>query len=340
MAASWYTGAMYAWAIKSRGFTIVELLIVIVVIAILAAITIVAYSGIQDRAKASALQSEVTSVARKVEAEKAQSSSEQYPSSLASLNVSGVGTDYYYSATDNSYCVTKENGAIRYSATSGHPSAFRGDCGANDVVGWYKMNNNGVDDGISGVNASLTSVMSVAGQNGQANGAYSFNGTDSQLYAASSYGLTDINATLSTWVYTFSSSDHGAFLRVGTASGTGADTRGYGIGMGGTQFSNSGTYLGALFESRRWIMSTTDIPLNAWNHVAMTLDDGGTPTLYLNGARVGSYPGTNAYSPAVQGTAIGGYGTRFFGGRLDDVRFYNRALTDAEIVGMYASGAQ
>ena len=33
----------------SRGFTIVELLIVIVVIAILAAITIVAYNGIQTR---------------------------------------------------------------------------------------------------------------------------------------------------------------------------------------------------------------------------------------------------------------------------------------------------
>ena len=33
-----------------QGFTIVELLIVIVVIAILAAITIVAYTGIQNRA--------------------------------------------------------------------------------------------------------------------------------------------------------------------------------------------------------------------------------------------------------------------------------------------------
>lgn len=41
------------WAGKSKGFTIVELLIVIVVIAILATITIVAYNGVQNKAKTS-----------------------------------------------------------------------------------------------------------------------------------------------------------------------------------------------------------------------------------------------------------------------------------------------
>ena len=41
---------------KDRGFTIVELLIVIVVIAILAAITIVAYSGITARANTTKAQ--------------------------------------------------------------------------------------------------------------------------------------------------------------------------------------------------------------------------------------------------------------------------------------------
>jgi prepilin-type N-terminal cleavage/methylation domain-containing protein len=44
---------------NKNGFTIVELLIVIVVIAILAAITVVAYNGIQDRAKNSKRDSDV-----------------------------------------------------------------------------------------------------------------------------------------------------------------------------------------------------------------------------------------------------------------------------------------
>lgn len=46
---------------KQKGFTIVELLIVIVVIGILAAITVVAYNGIQNRANNTVVQSDLRS---------------------------------------------------------------------------------------------------------------------------------------------------------------------------------------------------------------------------------------------------------------------------------------
>ncbi len=53
---------------KSKsGFTIVELLIVIVVIAILAAITVVAFNGIKDRAIDSEKASETATIKRKLE---------------------------------------------------------------------------------------------------------------------------------------------------------------------------------------------------------------------------------------------------------------------------------
>lgn len=51
----------------TKGFTIVELLIVVVVIAILAAITIVAYNGVTARAKTSKGSSEATMILRKLE---------------------------------------------------------------------------------------------------------------------------------------------------------------------------------------------------------------------------------------------------------------------------------
>lgn len=54
------------WALKQKGFTIVELLIVIVVIGILAAVVIVAYNGIQNRAFDSAVQADLKNIANKM----------------------------------------------------------------------------------------------------------------------------------------------------------------------------------------------------------------------------------------------------------------------------------
>lgn len=52
---------------KPRGFTLVELLIVIVVIAILAAIAIVAYNGVQERARDSQRDSDIRTIRNALE---------------------------------------------------------------------------------------------------------------------------------------------------------------------------------------------------------------------------------------------------------------------------------
>lgn len=66
------------WSAKAkRGFTIVELLIVIVIIGILAGIVIVAYNGIQDRARNAVRLSDMKAAERVVEAYFAQNG--EYP---------------------------------------------------------------------------------------------------------------------------------------------------------------------------------------------------------------------------------------------------------------------
>lgn len=64
---------------KQAGFTIVELLIVVVVIAILAAITVVAYNGITNNAYDSSVKSDLANIARKYEMFKADNPAGLYP---------------------------------------------------------------------------------------------------------------------------------------------------------------------------------------------------------------------------------------------------------------------
>lgn len=72
---------------RPRGFTIVELLIVIVVIAILAAIVIVAYQGVQGRARDSARLSDMKTIMKALEIYKTNTGS--YPGANSTPTANG-----------------------------------------------------------------------------------------------------------------------------------------------------------------------------------------------------------------------------------------------------------
>jgi prepilin-type N-terminal cleavage/methylation domain-containing protein len=99
--------------IDSRGFTIVELLIVIVVIAILAAITIVAYNGIQQRSHTTASKTAAENLAKKYESYNAINNA--YPTTNTAANT----TTALNGLTDSSL----QGSGI----TIGTPSATTGD---------------------------------------------------------------------------------------------------------------------------------------------------------------------------------------------------------------------
>lgn len=100
-----------------RGFTIVELLIVIVVIAILAALTVVAFNGITNQAKNSARAADLKQWKKKSEAHKVENSIECPPNYAFVYGNSTLGT--------NDFCVMKYEaknvGGVPTSQASGTP---------------------------------------------------------------------------------------------------------------------------------------------------------------------------------------------------------------------------
>lgn len=80
-------------------------------------------------------------------------------------------------------------------------------------------------------------------------------------------------------------------------------------------------------------------------HIVMALSSqSGRIKVYVNGAQICDQPGPTAMTNYnTNSFLVGAYsanGNEGFNGRIDDARFYSRALTDAEVKGLYDQGAQ
>ncbi len=123
------------------GFTIVELLIVIVIIGILATITIVAFNGIQNRARASEASSALSQAVKKIKVWQVDNS-DQTPIDLATAGVTNsTSVTYQYKpGTNGSYCITATSGSVSYKVTeSTQPNS--GGCAGHGTGGVEPITN-------------------------------------------------------------------------------------------------------------------------------------------------------------------------------------------------------
>ena len=318
---------------KTSGFTIVELLIVIVVIAILAAITIVSYNGIQSRAREATVQSDLENAAKQLEIYKLTlSGAENYPVNLstAALKASAnTAYAYSYNATSDTYCLTATNSGISYYIAAGIPPKS-GTCLLTDgLVGWWKLNGNANDTSGNSNNGTNTGAVLTTGQDGQANGAYSFNGS-SKISLPATAAVTGNNTyAISVWVKP-------------TAYG---NTKGIvGWGLWGTNSNANAIRLTSTGINHYWwyndlVVTKAGLADGFW-HSIIAQFNGTTRSIYVDGALVGSDTpvGHNATANDVN---IGvTYGTEYFTGSIDDVRIYDKALQVYEIQALYGAGAQ
>jgi prepilin-type N-terminal cleavage/methylation domain-containing protein len=157
---------------NNRAFTIVELLIVIVVIGILAAITVVAYNGVQERARASAASSALSQASKKIKlwqvdnpdtAPDCSTFASLIGVSGSSCNLTSGDIAYQYTAGSNgTYCMTATKDVTSYKITD-NSQPILGGCSGHGVGGVAAITNLVANPTVASNSTGWTSLSSSGG---------------------------------------------------------------------------------------------------------------------------------------------------------------------------------
>ena len=189
----------------------------------------------------------------------------------------------------------------------------------------------------------------VADRFGQANQAYEFN-NGAYIEVPYSAALNPQSLTISLWCKRFDGNSDNYLLSLNRWTGYKFQLQG-----AGKPFLTVTTTAGGADKDD----DAGIVPVNVWTHVTVSYTDG-TMKFYINGAPVKTWTDVKGPLKAVpQAVALcigqqlpkdvynsvptGGqaadyfqyYGPAYFKGQMDDIRFYNRALTDAEVQSIY-----
>lgn len=337
------------------GFTIIELLVVIAIIGILAAITLVSYSGITNRAIGASLQSDLSNVSQKIKmyyslygAYPVIDSTNLCPTSPTidsayCIKASSGNTYDFHSGDLQTFCITAQNGTISYKILNdGVPVV--GDCLSYKLAGYWPFDGTGSvangqtigfqDSSGNGNNGTAINPngTGMAFATGKVGNTLSFDGVDGgvNIGNAASLNVAASDHTIEFWAIINNLSSTQGILGANTA---GAQSGDYQVWI----YNNSMVYFrgnGSIFEPANM---TPAPPTGSWIHCAIVIS-GSSAQWYLNGEKRGSATTLNLTPTAVSQTRIiGALTTSLYpnSGSVDNFRIYSRALSAGEIGAIY-----
>jgi len=244
------------------GFTIVELLIVIVVVGILAAITVVAYTSISSSARASAAKAGLTQAAKKLDIYKVQNGG-QYPATLADAGIANsAGTTFQYTVNNSvsppTYCVTATVGDVSYKGTeSVAPSS--GGCPGHGQGGQSAITNLATNPSVESNSSGWTQNWGTSG-----------NGTATRLTTGGHDGSAYFRTTWSTAPTVTWGGHTYNFITAGTVGAS------YSASVWVRSSSTHPLYV--CIRTNNWSSggaqacgAATSVPPNTWTRLAVTL---------------------------------------------------------------------
>ncbi|WP_461083190.1 LamG-like jellyroll fold domain-containing protein [Spirosoma flavus] len=209
------------------------------------------------------------------------------------------------------------------------------------LVAYYPFNGNANDETGTGHNGLVNGASVTADRFGNASKAYSFDGVDDRIEVAHKADLNSLNFTYSIWVnineYGTSTLDETRIASMLMAK--------YGGSQGFVIFNNLPGQLvlrptpSTVLPASNDYFTNQSIPVNTWKQVVFT-KSGQQIRSYVDGVLSSTGVYTGNYTPSPESLYIGSGPWRsdeFFRGKLDDIRIYNRALSETEVTQLYTS---
>lgn len=199
------------------------------------------------------------------------------------------------------------------------------------LVVYYPFNGNANDESGNEHNGTIKGPILNTDRFGTVNGAYLFDGINDLIEVANSASLHPESVSVSCWILR---KGNGNGLFDGIVSKYNGGANGYLVGMEDQGHVSFWIRNAAGDSNSRHVFSNSLVQNNIWLHIVGTFQNG-EMKIYINGQIQSEIVNDAVLEENTLPLTIGSYDISYFNGLIDDVRIYNRALSDPEVQLLY-----